>query len=417
MASSNFTSLTQAMISAERMDPIPSMYFLHELIASVSSDDTATVTEDHVTDYVRGILPDGDGVTVRSRKPLKVVQQSVRPLAIASPVIPDGSVLTGVGEYTLLVWEVESQCNWEYTKKKLAIALALILVGLRNCHPNNGAMKVIGFYFPKTKKECVVEITLEWSDSRLQFLEEDRYLNMDEVDSSLTRAYQHNHRLWRLQRSHRDRSALCYPLSTAFLQQHHLKQLESGQSIVLLNEQNKKVYKYHVDPLYQTRVRELYFRHQLLHFRGIHTQRIAFPEAIQILDGSECNFSVCQMYDPPLKPDKAKIHIVWFVREVVKAVSELHELDIAHLDIRLENICIDHDHCRVMLIDLDRSREASSRKDVHEVYGHHEMYLKERGWTLAKLDWKQVGLMMQLIFATDSSRNPEFVEKLINEGT
>ena len=35
-----------------------------------------------------------------------------------------------------------------------------------------------------------------------------------------------------------------------------------------------------------------------------------------------------------------KDHAVWFVKSLVQAVERLHVLGIAHLDIRLENICM-----------------------------------------------------------------------------
>ena len=95
-----------------------------------------------------------------------------------------------------------------------------MLASLRNCiNPNDDANKVIGFYFRFENTECVVEITVQWSDKMIQFVEEHHYLEKNEVECALSTAYQHNHQLWGRMGSEPSR-ALNYPLSASFFCNH-----------------------------------------------------------------------------------------------------------------------------------------------------------------------------------------------------
>ena len=144
-------------------------------------------------------------------------------------------------------------------------------------------------------------------------------------------------------------------------------------------------------------------------------ERSALPLAIHYIGNMRC-FEF-KLYDQPLSEEEAQRHKVWFVSEVVKAVNELHDrAKVAHLDIRLENICVDDESNRLILVDLDRSRPIFViAEDVHVLYGNHEMYWGPAGshnWPVSMLDWRQVGLM----FKTRVLINHEFVTKLIEEG-
>lgn len=80
---------------------------------------------------------------------------------------------------------------------------------------------------------------------------------------------------------------------------------------------------------------------------------------------------------PPLLRNQVKQVIVEFVVKVVHAIDELHGMGIAHLDLRLENICVDELAFAPILIDLDQSRQLCSGLPGKEMYGESHMY--ERG--------------------------------------
>lgn len=79
--------------------------------------------------------------------------------------------------------------------------------------------------------------------------------------------------------------------------------------------------------------------------------------------------------------------------------SKIHDdFDLAHLDIRLDNIYGDRNsnEFQAILIDLDRSqpksvKHARSRLEIYK----SEMYrVPDRSWTLDKVDWRQMGIMV-----------------------
>ena len=386
---------------------IPSRYDLGYLLNCPTVGWKATKAENAVVEFVKKTL---GNVDVRKREDM-AFDPKVDRLAVSTEVRPDVSVISE-GKTELII-EVDSNQNWKATIRKVLILLATMLAS-RNCrHPNDGENTIIGFYFPFHKKECVCEITVRWDDKFLRFLEERRYLDIDEVEGALLKGYDHNHQL--MQEGQELGIVLNYPLSSRFLRLQNLEQLDSGQSIVLLDRRNRKIYKY---PIFD---REMVALYHLLLYRlssQAHPTRIAYPIGISEL-GTHQDFVCFEMYEPPLEDVDAKECIVWFVDEAVKAIQELHGDGFAHLDIRRENFCIDDDSNQLRLIDLDRSQNAElPTKSVYELYGNDDMYTPEEPtWTLANLDWKQLGLMIRKIFAGSEFHDDSgFIQKLTKEG-
>ena len=87
-----------------------------------------------------------------------------------------------------------------------------------------------------------------------------------------------------------------------------------------------------------------------------------------------------------------------FVASVHEAITELHDkFNVAHLDIRLGNICIDGAPGTFVakLIDLDRSHSAGMPFLVSDVSKYTSvMYKGKDDWTLGQLDWRQLGIMI-----------------------
>ena len=240
-------------VIAHEPTDIPSQYNLGNLLGCSTEGWKSTDAEDAVKGYVQRILL--DSFSVSSRKKL-VLRPKVDTLAVSPTAIPDGSAPTSEdASRTEFIYEVDSDKNWKTTRDK-----------------------VIGFYFPFENTECVVEITVQWSDEMVKFVEKRRYLEQYEVESALRNAYQHNHQLWARKDPEPSRT-LNYPLSTRFLQSRNLEQIESGQSIVLLDQLNKRVYKYPVDRTEQAALYKLYIMRPL--GEVTESTRIAFPHSLE----------------------------------------------------------------------------------------------------------------------------------------
>ena len=231
----------------------------------------------------------------------------------------------------------------------------------------------------------------------------------------LLNAVSENRRLIRERNVDPPEYSVRYPLSSSFLTTHGVEQMQSGQSVVLVNVREQKLYKYPM--LYRDVAANLLIRHRLLGDLPS-LERSALPLS-QRTFGKRDYFEY-NLYDQPLSEQEIRHHMVWFVDEVVQAVSELHDqANLAHLDIRLDNICVDSNRGQVILVDLDRSRNIETGVgSVIELYSNDEMYNPPVGsgtstWSVSNLDWRQVGLMMKnRICSTDH----EFITKLIEEG-
>lgn len=83
---------------------------------------------------------------------------------------------------------------------------------------------------------------------------------------------------------------------------------------------------------------------------------------------------------------------------------ELHDAGIAHMDIRLENICF-LANGDAILIDVDRScMKTSSANSTAVKYGKSTMYTRNKGlrnWTAENLHWRQVAIMLKSIVCTE----------------
>ena len=101
---------------------------------------------------------------------------------------------------------------------------------------------------------------------------------------------------------------------------------------------------------------------------------------------------------PPLSPELARQHAIPFVGSVHEAITELHDqFKIAHLDIKLGNICIDGAPGTFVakLIDLDRSQNAGKPFLKSNVFKYTSvMYKGKKDWTLGQLDWRKLGIVI-----------------------
>lgn len=117
------------------------------------------------------------------------------------------------------------------------------------------------------------------------------------------------------------------------------------------------------------------------------------------------------------------------VKSLSKALEELHQQEWAHLDIRLDNICLSKGN-EVLLIDLDRAMMTNKKSSAaSSLYGPVPMYTwpdHNNSRLVSYLDYRQMGLMIYYLRHQDEISKyhvsepqgdmDDFVKKLLQEG-
>lgn len=124
-----------------------------------------------------------------------------------------------------------------------------------------------------------------------------------------------------------------------------------------------------------------------------------YPEDMKVISIRDSGLMFFQfpLFTHPLPPKMAKQHPKPFFCRVYEALKELHEVfHVAHLDVRLENIC-NNSGTGIRLIDLDRSEMSTRTVNMCQcmlLADTSVMYQVDSTWTLDRVDWKQMGIMV-----------------------
>ena len=319
--------------------------------------------------------------------------------------------------------EVDSG-DMESTLRKLGIGLVEQLRWLRN--HRTSITKCGGFYFMSgsSGRGHVIYVEVVWEDEHLKFLLKRQRLPMASVTTKVKEVMAEAQQSLALTVD-RHMTAFALPISRDFIQAHFgagAIQLPSGQSVVIANLGTRKVYKHCLSDTDSVSLMEL-------RLFARKPGRSVFPDSLE--KRCDVSYFVFPLLNPPLLPEVARQNAKVFVGSVHEAITELHDqFNLAHLDVRLGNICISAESaCLVAkLIDLDRSETADrafSTSLVASLYTNSIMYQVREGedWTLSQLDWRQLGIM---VFAflndlpTDHSREPQpnsgFLKDLVESG-
>ena len=300
--------------------------------------------------------------------------------------------LTSANKCVLVQREVDSG-DMESTVRKLGVGLVDQLCWLRN-HNRTSIMKCSGFYFMGgSGRGHVIHIELMWVDELLRFVLERQRLPMGSVATKVEEV------LGEAQRSlasmaGRRMAGFALHISRNFIQSRFGAGAMQVPSVVIANPHTRKVYKHCLNMVDGNTLIELWH----LSFDREPPTRIVFPESIMNI-GKRFVFDF-PLLKPPLSPEAAHQHAQRFVESVYEAISELHvHFNLAHLDVRLGNICISADSTGFVakLIDLDRSAPADQPVKTSPImsYTNSIMYkVKGRDWTLGQLDWRQFGIMV-----------------------
>lgn len=286
----------------------------------------------------------------------------------------------------------------------------------RNVSVNN----VIGFYIPVVEGH-VEMVTCTWKDDDLCYEIATKKLPKDQVLNEIESAYRNQ---LALQPSNPTNiKMLTLPLREEYVLEHFGEgayQIQTGASIVVYSPCRNKVYKYPLSHRKSENLKTL--------INKCNISYTSLPQSEELV--GECFFYVFNALQLPISRKDAKIIFFPFVEQIVRALTELHQNKIAHLDIRLENICFS-DNGEAILIDLDRSDKVTKPAEQITDYGKSNMYTHEEGWTAKNLDWRQLAILLHYILLPDeevaskrfdyhevdaSSSSHEYISKMYREG-
>lgn len=100
----------------------------------------------------------------------------------------------------------------------------------------------------------------------------------------------------------------------------------------------------------------------------------------------------------PLKPEEAILCLKQFFVKLCNVLKQLHaKLEVAHMDVRLENICFNQ-HFEPVLIDLDRSTSIFFPCLGRFLFCESCMYPEDK--SIEQIDWVQVGWLVAWVVNT-----------------
>lgn len=327
-------------------------------------------------------------------------------------------------EEVLLQFEVVSNCNYDKTLNKLCLGLIDQHRSWKN--RKSDVESIVGFLFPvqNTAKSveacgrCVHKVRVTWCDEPFEYQIKITPVRRNEVWTTISQA---KHTQLQVLGSllNNPNNHFTLPLTEQYIQNTFslsAQQVKSGESVVILD--NIHAYKR------SFRVRALQ-RLVTLALSPVPWQSYKAC-ALPSVSSTIVNFFVFDRYSRALTVEEiARLDFKnRFITAVLESLKVMHEeARIAHLDIRIENICWD-DQQRVVFIDLDRSAavETPAKSCVGRKYGNSKMYLFKDDWTAQNVDYRQVAVMIGLI---EGNRSPhtispklthQFIATLYNDG-
>ena len=327
----------------------------------------------------------------------------------------------------ILQIEVVSSRNLERTLRTLALGLIDQHRSWKNRHPQL-SRSIVGYCFPVTSIDpqdadvcgrCVHRVECHWREDIPRF----RYtitafpLPANDAIQNIVDVAEAQ-RVWFSQNVHSStsNSHFTLPLSPDFIQSNFgpsAFQVRSGESIVILN--NEFAFKRPLRSCNHMKLFEMTFLDPSL------------PESCATPINSIMAINVFfkfNRYVSPLGRSRARIIFSRFFVILLDAINEIHGAGIAHLDVRLENICFT-EVGKVVLIDLDRSLPINyPAEELPSQYGQSLMYdTGNDDWTCEQQDMRQLAILIGYIAGNDNVHNNppnqhlhSYVQKLYNDG-
>lgn len=315
---------------------------------------------------------------------------------------PDVSIL--YGGFIILLIEIESCSSSQAfinTMRKTVMGLIDTLRWYR-LHGTCSISEWTGFTFPKfKKKECVVQVTVIFNPYTFTFKYQFRKIAKDRVREEVKCTFEKN---FSTHRKIRDLHEVHEPDWYMKLSNHeldifkgllHLKsvqQMASKQSLLLKGDDY--CYKF---PIHLADSQAMCTAVLSLDY----PRTSGFVIGLQMSKGTPYKGCfkykyVCHGY---LDTSEVKRCLGDFVSQILLAIESLHKCGLAHLDIRLDNICISEDY-KPILIDLDRAR-STDMWSHNFVYPHSVMYKCDGDFMGVQHDWLQLACIILWVLTED----------------
>ena len=325
-----------------------------------------------------------------------LAEASLEPLCASFDQKPDVSV-SRVGEITSVSLVEIHSSPYEDTIRK-AIVTGLDLLRLRRTHSSD-TTALTTFAFPNLKvKQCVVKVQLRWENFSFKC-----YLTpintVEEIAEHLSRTFNSFPSLLSTHHS---------PGQEKFVM--HLSAMELGffgegssqepakNSIIVRNKTwvYKKPFWYEDE----SRLQNMSSRLEICKAKrsGCTSKHYAIELENTLLSGSQF-FRYQNVPHNPMSDTEVKKCLREFYSRVHTALENVHkELKLAHMDIRLNNICF-NDRFQPILIDFDRSLPTTMSM-IPLTYGKSCMYPE---WVeqLEKADWVQFGWVIAWVLCDE----------------
>ena len=339
----------------------------------------------------------------------------------STTLVPDISIhMNGMPVYLLEVHSIPGIEGYKQTIKK-TIANLIDLMRWHFCNCGGPQLqKLQGIVLPSTHPNYEVGfatlINVEFK--LLHFhVQEFEKVEMCDLEMKLMKSVQENI----------DRILLSSPISTVgfnnfflklpveFLDRHNLfEQFYSKHSIVVADYEN--VYKF-VNNLHErTQVDSLCSQCSM---QTLELEKSLIPHNWRFFEGIRF-FTYERLPKSGCSRKEAIANFPELVSAVIAAIEELHACNIAHLDIRLDNIGFrrECDFTSAVLIDLDRSKPADESYQGDSIYKHSCMYTvpaqliskQKCQVTNATMDWVQLGFMLIWILLVKDVSSEEDIE-------
>ncbi len=261
------------------------------------------------------------------------IDKEVPQLAKLTPLFSSVKIRPDVGIYDLdvplMMLEVHSS-PYNETLDKLAWDLLEQLRWLRNCDPK--ITEWSGFCFPKHGADsCVSQMDITWDETEMNFAID--YVPVEK--SRVRKAIKDTHCDLVKKHIFKVPDEILYGIPLSRLDMHfgtNAFQVPSNHSIVVSSDHC--IYKMIPDPKEEANVMKLLF----YKMGSPGPKRYSLPTSIVQFGSHE--FLVFPKLLDPMSAVEVQKSFPSFVRSVVDAIEALHqELKLAHVDIRLDNIC------------------------------------------------------------------------------
>lgn len=339
-------------------------------------------------------------------------KDNIRPLISNLNIFPDGTI--SKGNLPIFILEVFSGKLYGLSICKTVSNLIDQFRLLRMY--NQGLEQMVSFTFPrKYGKKCVTKVTVRFNAEQFCFDVRMQPLEIDDILSEFTQAMEASmkclqgkstswHYFFRLNDAE---------IKPVFKLQgsYKLTQVPTPNNMLFYAaEKNNSgyFYKYVVDE--EERRRLVESSKMLLKCDHVVTHEIVDIVHFDLLPRQVFKLP-CLI--PNLSYEEIRCCLRDFMSLTANAIESIHQYGLAHLDVRVPNVCfkITGTQFIAVLIDIDRCALATSTKKPPYT---GNLYNLPDGWTVDRLDWKQLGLLAMSVMCIDGE--DQCVQKLISEG-